>query len=382
LALIAFAALPALAAAASISGTVTDETTDVGIAGIEVCPTPQPYSFEVACTETDSSGHYSLTGLPTANYKLYFSAWLNNLRYVSEYWNDKVSFQDAELVALGSEESRQIDIGLAEGGSVSGTVIDDATKEPIEGLAACAWDTGGFYQRCDKSDATGYYEINGLPSGDYNVEYEGWNQVNYIHEFYEDAETLAQDTKVPVTAPATTSGIDAELARGAEILGHVSEVSSGVPVEGAMVCAPPESVPVAESNQNCDWTDAEGNYAIRGLKAGTYVVGFDVGFAGPFGGLGAGQWWKEASTRAEATVLGLTTPQTMTGIDGKVDRSYWYQPELPGESPPPPTTGSLFPLSATKTPLPRCRKGFHRKLIQGKKRCVRKHRHHRRQHSR
>lgn len=369
--------MPALATAASISGAVSDENTHAGIGGIEVCPTPQPYEFEVECTKTDSGGHYSFGSLRPASYRLYFSAWKNNLRYVSEYWNDKAAYQEADLVTLGSaEEARQIDVELAEGGSIAGTAIDDATKEPIEGLAACAWDTGGSYQRCDKSDGAGHYEINGLPSGEYNVEYEGWNQVNYIHEFYKDAETLAQDTQVSVAAPATTLGIDAELARGAEILGHVSEVSSGAPVEGAMVCAPPESVPDEEVNQNCDWTDSAGNYAIRGLAAGAYQVAFDVEFSGPFGGPGAFEWWQGASARAQATTLELTTPSSTTGIDGKASRPYYL---------PPPSGGSLTPPVPTlptlrKPQTVKCKKGFHRKLVKGKKRCVRKHRHHHRRH--
>lgn len=360
---------PTYAAAASISGTVSAEGTQVGIGGVEVCPTPQPYTFEVDCTETDSSGHYGLTGLPPTKYMLYFSAFRNNLRYVSEFYDNKTSNLDADLVTLGSaEEARQIDVELAEGGSIGGTVIDESTKEPIDGLAACAWNPGGTFQRCDKSDAAGFYEINGLPSGEYNVEYEGWNQVNYIHEFYEDAEVLAQATKVPVTAPVTTSGIDAELARGAEILGHVSSVAWGAPVEGAMVCAPPQSAPGTEINENCDWTDSEGNYAIRGLPAGSYQVAFDVEFQ-PFGGPYAAQWWREVGMRSEATLLELTTPSSTTGIDGKVNSPGW----------PPAAPVTSLPSQAETAPSPpRCKKGFHRKTIKGKKRCVRKHRHHHR----
>lgn len=362
---------PAAAGAAAIAGTVSDEVTHAGIGGVEVCPTLQPYEFEVDCTYTDGSGHYSLTGLRPFSYKLYFSAWQNNLRYVSEYWNDKATWEEAELVGIAApEETRQIDAALAEGGSITGTLTDDVTKQPIEGIAACAWDSSGFYQRCDRSDVAGQYEINGLPSGEYFVEYEGWDQVNYIRELYKDAETMAQATKVAVFSPATTLGIDDELARGAEILGHVSEATSGAPVKGAMVCAPPSSG--EDINVNCDWTDAAGNYAIRGLPAGTYQVGFDVEWAGPFGGPSAYEWWQGAASRPQATLLALPTPSTTEHIDGRASRPYY-----------PPFAGPVAPLT---TPIPpaahrtKCKKGFHRRLVKGKKRCVRKHhhRHHRR----
>lgn len=368
---------PAVAGAATISGTVSDENTHAGIGGIEVCANPVPYEFETECQETDAGGHYSVTELRPANYRLHFSSARNNLRYMSEYWNDKLFYEEADLIAIGSpEESRQIDAELAEGGSIAGTVIDDVTKGPIEGLAACATSHGGMFQRCDKSDAAGHYEIVGLPSGEYDVEYEGWNQVNYIRELYKDAESLAQSTEVSVTAPLTTSGIDDELARGAEVLGHVSEVSSGAPVEDAMVCAPLASAPTGNFNTNCASTDASGNYAIRGLPAGSYVIGFDVGFNGPFGtGPTVTEWWKGVSTRAEATVLELTTPSTTTGIDGKASRPY-LGPSAP-ESEPAPLIAPLPPQSSVSHSLPKCKKGFHRKLVKGKRRCVRKHRRHR-----
>jgi len=369
---------PAAAQAASITGTVSDEVTHAGLGGIEVCPTPQPYTFEVACVGTDSAGHYSLTGLPPAQYQLYFSARVGNPRYVDEFYDNTTSYEEADLVTLGSpEDSRQIDVGLAEGGTITGTLVDEASKAPIEGMAACAWSPGGVYERCGISGAAGFYEIQGLPSNEYVVEYDGWNRVNYIREFYEDAENLAQATDVPMTAPETISGIDAELTRGAEILGHVSETSSGAPVGNVMVCAPLASASEEDFNTNCNWTDAAGNYAIRGLPAETYVVGFDLEFGGgPFGGLTVGQWWKEAPTRAEATPLELTTPQTVSGIDGKASRPYWPLPAPetePASSPPP----LAAPLPGPRLHV-KCRKGFHRKLVKGKKRCVRKHRHHRR----
>jgi len=371
--------VPGTAAAATISGTVSAEDTHAGLGGVEVCPTPQPYTFEADCTETDSSGHYSLTDLPAAQYVLRFSAWQANLRYVDEFYDNAAWYEDADPVTLGSfDASEQIDVELAAGGSIAGTVIDEETKEPIEGLAACAWTAAGPYQRCDISDAAGSYEINGLPSDEYVVEFEGWNRVNYIRELYDNADSLAAATDVPVVTPTTTSGIDAELAPGAEILGHVSETSTGAPVENAMVCAPLASAPPEDTNTNCEWTDASGDYAIRGLPAGTYAVAFDVDFgAGPFGGMTVGQWWKEASTRSEATLLELSNPQTVTGIDGKASRPYWTPPTTETETPPTSPPPVVLALPRPKPPV-KCHKGFHRKLVKGKKRCVRKHRHHRR----
>jgi hypothetical protein len=371
---------PAAARAASISGTVTDESTLLGIAGIDVC-TNTLGGGEPGCDETDSTGAYSISGLPAGEYWLSFSAYRNNLKYVSEIYDDKEYQWEADTLTLAAgEELQGIDAQLGEGGSISGTVTDEATGEPIAGIAACAIDHEGIPQRCALTDADGTYDLHGLRSGDYDIEYEGWNRVNYLTEFYEDAATWAAATDLIVTAPETISGIDAKLARGAEILGHVSDVASGAPVTGAMVCAPPESVPYGEINENCDWTDSEGNYAIRSLPAGRYQVAFDVEFSGgPGDGPVVGQWWKEAGTRAAATVLELTPPQTVAAVDGKVSLPFYGPYPLEEQVPPPAAAPTQPPV---QRPLAKCKKGFHRKLVKGKNRCVRKHRHRRAHHRR
>jgi hypothetical protein len=373
-AVLLMALAPAVAQAATISGTVSDEVTHAGIGGVQVCPTPQPYAFEVACVETDPSGYYYVVGLPTGQYRVSFSGAINNLPYVDELYDDAPDILDADLVTLSaSDEVKQLDVELAQGGSISGTLTDEDGGAPIEGMPACAWDVGTW--RCDKSDSAGRYQINGLPSGEYDVEYESWNLVNYQRELYEDAETLAEATRVAVVAPGITTGIDAELAKGAEILGHVSDEESGGPLLGVMVCA---GEPPDPERGTCDVTDPDGNYALRGMPAGTYLIEFGVQ-TGPFS-RSVGQWWDGGATLEEADQIAIAPPESRTGIDGSLP--YYYgtpqprsepAPEVSEEAaaPPPPARFQFLPVVG-RNPLPKCRKGFHRKLVKGKKRCVRK----------
>jgi Carboxypeptidase regulatory-like domain len=360
---------PAMAAAATISGTVTAEGGGP-LQGVEVCPTPQPYTFETECVDTDASGRYQLT-LFGADYKLNFSAFRNNLRYVSEWYDNATHYSEADLFHLGASENANLDAALTEGGSIGGTVTDESTGGPIDGVWVCAVDSEGN-NRCDRSDPTGDYLINGLPSGTYSVEYEGGNTVNYLHEFYEDADSRAAATDVVVTAPATTAHIDAELTRGAEILGHVTDPRTGGPSQAVFVCAneqPPGGY------QGCDTTDENGDYGIRSLPAGTYLVAFELEYF-PWG-LWAEQWWQGAATMAEADPVPLTPPETRTGIDGQATSPLGVRvaqdPHAGGgtANPPPPPP---------KKPAKKCRKGFHRKPVKGKRRCVRKHKKHRQRH--
>jgi hypothetical protein len=360
------ALVPALASAGSISGTVTAEGGGP-IQGVEVCATPEPESFETACAETNAAGQYLLGSLPGWLYRLRFSGERNNLKYVSEWHEDARYYWELDLVQLGVSEDRAVNAQLAEGGSIAGTLTDEVTKQPIAGIRACAIDQQGMEPRCSLSDANGDYLLNGLPSGTYSVEYRAENRVNYLHEFYEDAETWAQATDVSVTVGATATGIDAELAQGAQIFGHVSDVVRGGPVEDVFVCAFEEE---PGEYQECDWTDSAGNYGLRGLPAATYLVAFEPDYY-PFGIL-AQQWWQGAATAEEADPIVIAPPETRTGIDGQVERPFYPPPEAGGGAvtPPPPIV---------RKPRPRkCKKGFHRKLVKGKKRCVRKHKKHQR----
>jgi hypothetical protein len=364
----ALAALaPALAAASSISGTVTAEGGGP-IQGVEVCATPEPESFETACSETNAAGQYALGGLPAWAYRLRFSGERNNLKYVSEWHDDARYYWEMDLFHLGAPQDATVNAQLAEGGSIVGTLTDESTGQPVVGMRACARDEQGMEPRCSLSDTNGDYLLNGLPSGTYNVEYRGENRVNYLHEFYEDAEEWAQAADVVVTVPATTPGIDAELTAGAQIFGHVSDVVTGVSMADVFVCAYEEP----GEFQRCDWTGSAGNYGLRGLPAASYLVAFQPENY-PFGIL-AHQWWQGASSMAEATSIAIAPPETRTGIDGQVRKPFYPPPETEGGTvtPPPPIA---------RKPRPRkCKKGFRRKLVKGKKRCVRKHKrpHHRR----
>lgn len=358
-------AVPSLAAAGSIGGHVSAEGSGDPIEGIDVCPHPQPYAFETSCTETDSQGNYRLFGLPAADYIVRFSADRENLKYVSEYYEDKANFFEADLFSLGAAEDAQLDAELAEGGSISGIVKDEGTEEAIADVAACA-ESAAMPSRCTVTNTLGEYQINGLPAGTYRVEYEGGNRVNYLREFYEDSETGAGATDVVVTAPGTvTAGIDAKLAPGAQILGRVTEMGTGIPRRGVMVCANEQE---PGEHQACAWTDSSGNYAIRSIPAGTYLVAFELEYM-PFG-LIADQWWQGAATITEATPIAIAPPETRSGIDGQV-RELFPKPK------PDPIQVSIIPRPPGPKPPPRkCKKGFHKKKVKGKVRCVRKHKRH------
>jgi hypothetical protein len=354
---------PAVAMAGSISGTVTAENGGAPIGGVEVCPQRQPYTVETDCTVTNGSGNYGLSGLPEGNYMLYFSANSANLKYVSEFYDNKRYPWESDLVPVGwNQNLTGLNVQLAEGGSISGVVSEEGTGSPIAGIRACASDHEGIPERCANSGPNGEYRINGLRSDEYRVEFEGGNRANYLREFYKDAPSGTTADEVEVEAPNLTPGIDVALTPGAQILGHVSDIADGGPVSDVMVCAEAQ---VGEF-QDCNWTDAAGDYALRSLPAGTYLIAFELEYL-PFGTV-AEQWWQGVSLKAEATPIEIAPPETRDEIDGQVRRPYRESsPERP-----PVVTYEPKP-GVKKSPPPKCRKGFHRQRIASKSRCVKKH---------
>jgi hypothetical protein len=372
--LVLAAMVPAAASAGSISGTVTDQDTHSGITGIEVCPQPSPYVFEADCTETGAGGTYTLGGLPAASYQLHFSAWSDSLNYVQE-WYGGDQIYPGDLVSVGATESKTgIDAELEEGGVIKGVATDSTTLGPAGGVWVCveALDSD-FFGRCHRANATGEYETDDLPTGDYRIEFNGENEVNYLQRFYDEEGSFGEATHLPVNAGTTVTGIDAMLSPGAQILGAVTESGTGTPLSGVEVCLWRPNGPVPpEFVQGCTRTDGSGDYAIRSLPADTYDVVFSrEGSAWTedfFGEL----WWKGVDSAALATPLTIAPPETISGIDAQLvdHKPHYPDPDNgPGTgatvSPPPPVAG--------KTPRG-CKKGFHRKLVKGKKRCVRKHR--------
>jgi hypothetical protein len=366
-------AVPSFAAAGSMAGTVTTEGGGSGIQGVEVCLRPEPYSFEAPCVQTDVNGNYKIDGLPAASYHVAFFTYVNDLNFVPESYDDKpLNLAGGDLVPVGATQNvTGINAELEEGGIIEGSAEDAETSGPAVGVEVCA--TSFFpveYSACGITGADGSYAINALKTGEYAVSFEGWNNVNYLKRWYDEAEFSSLATKVPVTAGAPpVTGIDAVLQPGSQVLGRVTEAGTGAALKDIEVCVyDPAKVPSVEFASPCDWTDAAGEYAIRSLPVGTYKVVFSQE---PNSGFFSSdtffeQWWKGAGSVNEATPITLAPPQSATGIDAQLVNM--IQKPKPD------------PIQVTFVPRPnfhkpkKCKKGFHKKKVKGgKKRCVRKH---------
>jgi Carboxypeptidase regulatory-like domain len=328
-------ALPAAATASSISGHVTDGVSHLPIAGVDVCSHVSPYTFEDTCDETSASGAYLLNGLPAGSYHVHFSADRNNLDYVNEFYDDEESFP-GDLIAIADGEARtETDAELHAGGVIAGTVTDAVSLLPVAGFPVCAFaqTATGEVGRCARTGSGGDYAIRGLPTEEYEVEFLGGGEFNYLTQYWEATETYGDDDPVPVTVGGTVAGIDAALNRGAVIAGTLSETGTHAPVAEVSVSL---HDPISEELLEWETTDSAGHYAFRGLPAGTYVVAFSRPLYQWDGDGYSTQYYNGASAFSAATPLTVAPPEELAGIDGEVVNEFPPAPFDPYIKPEPP----------------------------------------------
>jgi hypothetical protein len=389
-----FSAGSAVAATGEIHGKVTDHLGEP-IAGITVCAEGLTPLIGNECDwNTDAEGKYSIGGLQAASYRVGFHVEGSpSLNYVQQWYSGKAHPEEADPVALADGESREINAQMQTGGEIQGTVADNKTDLPIEGVRICARLLGFFQDGevgyCGRSNAAGEFTVKNLGTGQYRLEFQTEGHVNYVEE---------QLPEPPGSIPLTAGGaieVEAHLVSGIEIEGTLTEMGTGTPIVGLLA---PHSVPAicalnptTQARVKCATVESGGQYSIAGLPAGTYAVSFAVDWVEegldlhPDGYVR--RYWQEAPNFGEATLLAGTAGAVFNEIDAVLTKGEEVFPncEVQSACPPPPSgeTSSADSADAPTTTLPqvksttqpparrpRCKKGFRHAMKSGHARCV------------
>ena len=359
------AAPGASAATGSISGTVTQFGTATPIGGIEVCVESREEGASgdewfYVCVETGGSGGYSVPNVPDGSYTVEF--WPKGQNYIRQFYLDASRYEDAIPVTVaGGQAVSGRDAHLKEGGIISGRVTDALSGDGLQGIEVCAFVPEEYFGGCAGSDANGDYSIPGLAAGSYVVEF--WSEDGYQEAVYGGG----NGTPVDVTVGATTSGIDAALEKGAGISGRVTDATTGAGVSRTLVCLHEAS---SGGYLGCTLSGSTGLYSFEGLAGGSYKVGFSEEPEPEFADGYSTQFFDGKATLAEANVITLAAPEVRTGIEGRLTR--------PGARSPVVAPIVTSPFHATRAPRHRaaCKKGFKKKTVKGKTRCVKRKKKH------
>ncbi|HEU4463214.1 MAG TPA: carboxypeptidase-like regulatory domain-containing protein, partial [Solirubrobacterales bacterium] len=97
--------------------------------------------------------------------------------------------------------------GLAMAGSISGTVTDATSHDPLAGIEVCAYPIAAGGSICEATNAAGEYAIGGLASDQYRVGFRGQAQ-GYVTQYF-DHEMRWVDSDPVTVSSGTVAGIDA-----------------------------------------------------------------------------------------------------------------------------------------------------------------------------
>ena len=235
-------------------------------------PESYPFPSESSCVNDQESGwavywEYPLGELAEGTYTIHYEENVDHpFLDGGDYDGDGKPDIDEWHISV------DFNIIVTEMGSISGIVTEEGTGEPIEGMVVdvCDYDAG-WDGPCFSAwtEADGSYFIPGIPVGTYRV-FSGWDDSNWVVEYYNEQELWALATPVEVEANTELSGVNFTLVLGGSISGTVTEQESGAPLANAWV----EACDYENGWPSCFYgeTDVDGNYFIPSVPDGSYRV--------------------------------------------------------------------------------------------------------------
>jgi hypothetical protein len=199
-----------LTLAGQITGTVTNAS-GTGLANILVIVSDQNGN-PINSATTASNGGYDVNGLAAGSYIVEFFD--PSGIYAFQYFNNATTSAAATAVAVtAGQTTPAINASLATAGQITGTVTN-ASGGDLGGIYVTAYQTDGSggwsYVNDTTTNATGSYNLGGLATGDYKVEFQDYSGT-YATQYYNNQPSLAAANDVSVTAGQTTSAINATL---------------------------------------------------------------------------------------------------------------------------------------------------------------------------
>lgn len=314
----------------------------------------------IHCTTTDAEGEYTMD-LEPHGYTVAFQG--DSLGYRPQWYDHTDYWWQREKVVVGLEPVTGIDAAMGPFGRIEGLVTEAGSGDPLNGVRVCAWKaTGEGLGGCTETDSTGAYAIANVREGEYRIEFRPVG--NQLGQFYDQKAEASEADSVLVGPGEVVTGIDAHLLQAARLEGVVRRANASEPFAVAEVCAWRN-----EALYRCAVSQVDGTYSISGLPTAEYRIEFR-----PLLSLWRTQFWDHKASWDEADLLPLVAGTTTTGIDADLQAK-----SIPhGQWAPPSPLVTPFPATSSIQPVPRrrhCRKGFRRKRVGGKVRCVRTHRH-------
>ncbi len=308
----------------TISGRITDAVTDSPIANVIVGSSSV---WVAACT--DDKGYYTLRSLPL-NSPIKISAggtasWCPGpTGYVTEWWDNATTQNAATTITLtdSAPNATGKNFTLDTGGTISGTVKDASTGQPLNGIEVWIPTLGGSVWTCTTNG--GNFQLTNLPKNvGLVIKAQSWSGCpgaqNYVPEYWR--ETTVENSATPITltgaAPTFSEAnftLDIVTPSDGTISGTVKDASTGQLLDGIEVW-----IPGLSNVWTC--TKNGGNYQLNNLPKNTGLVIRAQSFSGCPGAQNyAPEYWRETAFQSSATRITLTVSvPNVSGIDFTLD---------------------------------------------------------------
>jgi len=288
----------------STSGRVIDNLTGQAVSGARIEVSDYQTGLGHRAATTDGDGYYTVSGLPTSQYRVQVRA----EGYATEWYQDTYNINEATPVSVTAPgNTPDINFSLELGGTISGHIYEADGVTPISNVRLNAWDaTSNIWMAGTRTSTDGSYILEGLPTGSYFVRAEpSQSGLKHMDEYYDGVYNREDATPVSVTAPGDTPNIDFSLELGGTISGRVIDSTTLEPVSGTWI-----SVYDYQTGHHYGWatTDADGYYTISGLPTGEYRV--QVRADGYIDG-----WYQDTTNYGLATPVPVTAPGDTPNID-------------------------------------------------------------------
>lgn len=278
-----------------------------------------------AMASTDATGAYTLSDLPPGpGYKIRFEnngdcgGTPNSGSWAPQWYDGATTMEDADAVEVtAGTATTGIDAHMTPGGAISGRAFNAETGAPLGGICVV---TNLDRSPTATTGPTGAYTLTNLPSGSYQVVFhDGCGAPgSWIAQAWESASMAGPSdtsTAVMVTAPNTTTGIDAALPPAGTITGKVTGTVNNAVVELPSICVSVDQGPGGGGGGGTK-TDEHGNYTLTGLTPGhSYVIQFENTCPDHNPGSWVAQWYRGAPSYSTATPVPVPGTTAVTGIN-------------------------------------------------------------------
>jgi hypothetical protein len=262
----------ALARTGSVSGSVTDGTTGLGIAQVQVRLYTGSGWGAYQTADTGSDGSYSFPQVPPGTY--YLTTYDN--RYLDQLYDGMpceascTVSTGTPVVVVSSASTPDIDFTLQMGGSVSGKVTSAATGEPISGGYILLYGSSG-QPAYAYLGSTGSYRFGQLQAGTYYAKSDvGAPYADQLYDgiLCEPTCTVTTGTPIVVALGQETPNIDFALPTFGAFQGRVTDSVTGFPLVNTSVATYASDGTMS----GYDYVDEYGDYMSGGLLTGTYFA--------------------------------------------------------------------------------------------------------------